>query len=119
MSKLSRSELCRHQVCECGSKTNFFTMLAQLYHSPLISEYLYCSILEYNSHENLIISTHLQYYLLPFSNAHVFFPLDYMTADWYHMPYEILHKASTRIINEVSERVLCVKDVREGVRDNQ
>jgi GMP synthase (glutamine-hydrolysing) len=26
---------------------------------------------------------------------------DYMTADWYHMPYEILHKASTRIINEV------------------
>eukprot|EP00744_Colponema_vietnamica_P000530 GILI01000947.1.p1 GENE.GILI01000947.1~~GILI01000947.1.p1 ORF type:complete len:521 (+),score=168.71 GILI01000947.1:70-1632(+) len=26
---------------------------------------------------------------------------DYMTADWYHMPYDVLAKISTRIINEV------------------
>jgi len=26
---------------------------------------------------------------------------DYMTADWYHLPYEVLGKVSTRIINEV------------------
>ena len=26
---------------------------------------------------------------------------DYMTADWYHLPYEVLGKISTRIINEV------------------
>ena len=26
---------------------------------------------------------------------------DFMTADWYHMPYEVLGKVSTRIINEV------------------
>lgn len=26
---------------------------------------------------------------------------DYMTADWYHMPYEVLAKMSNRIINEV------------------
>mmetsp|Transcript_92298 Transcript_92298/g.183812 ORF Transcript_92298/g.183812 Transcript_92298/m.183812 type:complete len:551 (-) Transcript_92298:303-1955(-) len=26
---------------------------------------------------------------------------DYMTADWYHLPYEVLAKISTRIINEV------------------
>lgn len=26
---------------------------------------------------------------------------DYMTADWYHMPYEILGRISNRIINEV------------------
>jgi len=26
---------------------------------------------------------------------------DYMTADWYHMPYEVLGRISTRIINEV------------------
>jgi len=26
---------------------------------------------------------------------------DFMTADWYHMPYEVLSKVSTRIINEV------------------
>jgi GMP synthase (glutamine-hydrolysing) len=24
-----------------------------------------------------------------------------MTADWYHLPYEVLGKISTRIINEV------------------
>mmetsp|Transcript_28180 Transcript_28180/g.62889 ORF Transcript_28180/g.62889 Transcript_28180/m.62889 type:complete len:559 (+) Transcript_28180:93-1769(+) len=27
---------------------------------------------------------------------------DYMTADWYHLPYEVLSKVSTRIINEVN-----------------
>jgi GMP synthase (glutamine-hydrolysing) len=26
---------------------------------------------------------------------------DYMTADWYRMPYDVLSKVSTRIINEV------------------
>jgi GMP synthase (glutamine-hydrolysing) len=26
---------------------------------------------------------------------------DFMTADWYHMPYEVLGRISTRIINEV------------------
>ena len=26
---------------------------------------------------------------------------DFMTADWYQMPYEVLAKVSTRIINEV------------------
>ena len=26
---------------------------------------------------------------------------DFMTADWFHMPYDVLHKISTRIINEV------------------
>ena len=26
---------------------------------------------------------------------------DYMTADWYHLPYEVLGRISTRIINEV------------------
>jgi GMP synthase (glutamine-hydrolysing) len=26
---------------------------------------------------------------------------DYMTADWYRMPYDVLAKCSTRIINEV------------------
>ncbi|GLE05973.1 hypothetical protein PINS_up015184 [Pythium insidiosum] len=26
---------------------------------------------------------------------------DYMTADWYHMPYEVLGRMSNRIINEV------------------
>jgi GMP synthase (glutamine-hydrolysing) len=26
---------------------------------------------------------------------------DYMTADWYHLPYEVLGRVSTRIINEV------------------
>ena len=26
---------------------------------------------------------------------------DFMTADWYHMPYDLLAKVSTRIINEV------------------
>ena len=26
---------------------------------------------------------------------------DYMTADWYRMPYEVLARSSTRIINEV------------------
>ena len=26
---------------------------------------------------------------------------DYMTADWYEMPYAVLKKVSTRIINEV------------------
>jgi GMP synthase (glutamine-hydrolysing) len=26
---------------------------------------------------------------------------DYMTADWYHMPYDLLARVSTRIINEV------------------
>ena len=26
---------------------------------------------------------------------------DYMTADWYRMPYDLLAKISTRIINEV------------------
>ena len=26
---------------------------------------------------------------------------DYMTADWYHMPYEVLGRISSRIINEV------------------
>ena len=26
---------------------------------------------------------------------------DFMTADWYHMPYEVLGKMSNRIINEV------------------
>lgn len=27
--------------------------------------------------------------------------VDYMTADWFHMPYEVLARMSTRIINEV------------------
>ena len=26
---------------------------------------------------------------------------DFMTADWYHMPYDLLSKVSSRIINEV------------------
>ena len=26
---------------------------------------------------------------------------DYMTADWYHIPYEVLARASNRIINEI------------------
>ncbi len=26
---------------------------------------------------------------------------DYMTADWYHMPYDVLARMSNRIINEV------------------
>lgn len=26
---------------------------------------------------------------------------DFMTADWYRMDYDIMHKISTRIINEV------------------
>ena len=36
---------------------------------------------------------------------------DFMTADWYHMPYEVLHKASTRIINEVKGVNRVVYDV--------
>jgi GMP synthase (glutamine-hydrolysing) len=27
---------------------------------------------------------------------------DGMTADWVHLPYEVLHKMSSRIINEVT-----------------
>jgi GMP synthase (glutamine-hydrolysing) len=26
---------------------------------------------------------------------------DFMTADWYHLPYEVLQKISTRITNSV------------------
>ena len=29
---------------------------------------------------------------------------DFMTADWSHLPYELLAKISTRIINQVSGR---------------
>eukprot|EP00916_Digyalum_oweni_P015444 GHVL01025273.1.p1 GENE.GHVL01025273.1~~GHVL01025273.1.p1 ORF type:complete len:531 (+),score=122.19 GHVL01025273.1:236-1594(+) len=36
---------------------------------------------------------------------------DYMTADWYPMPYDVLSKISNRIINEVSGINRCVYDV--------
>ena len=36
---------------------------------------------------------------------------DYMTADWYHMPHDVLAIISNRIINEVSGVNRCVYDI--------
>ncbi len=36
---------------------------------------------------------------------------DYMTADWYRFPYDLLARISSRIINEVKGINRCVYDI--------
>ena len=41
---------------------------------------------------------------------------DFMTADWYHLPYDVLGKISNRIINEVGGHLMMHRRPTSHVR---